>query len=153
MNNKFKTRNAVNLKKILITILFIILSVSISCLIVFCGKGNSFLENTQQIFTCLISLFGFGLTSTIFIYQSITNENLNKEKITKLVNSLARSLSLILILIILSLLLDFILNTIEITLVITLCSVLYYSFIIYSFICLIDIMAGLIVIIKLEKDK
>ncbi len=152
MNSKIKIRNVVDKKKILITILFIILSVSVSCLIVFWGKGNSFLENKQQMFACLISLFGFGLTSTIFIYQSITNENLNKEKIKKLINSLARSLSLILVLIISALLLDFLLSTIEVNLVVTLLSILYYSFIIYSFICLIDIMVGLIVIIKLRKD-
>lgn len=142
-----KERNQIDSKKvkrIVLTIVFSLLSLGLGFLIAFFGKGNSYVESS--LFTAIITLFGFGLTSTVFVYQSFKDKE--AEKVKKVIRALANTLLLTFILIIMSLILDFI-GSLELpeAAIIAIQS-LKYAALIYAFICQIDILLSFLVIVK-----
>lgn len=129
------------IKNILLSIFFLIISVVGGFLISFYGTGESFIE--KELITALITLFGFGLTSTVFIYQTLQNRN--SEKIEKIINSLIKTLLLTFGLIIISFIFDFLasVNVYQI-----LMNTFKYASLIYAFICQLDILISFAIIIK-----
>lgn len=142
-----KERNHIDSKKVkqvVLTIVFSLLSLGLGFLIAFFGKGNSYVESS--LLTAIITLFGFGLTSTVFVYQSFKDKE--TEKVKKVIHSLANTLLLTFILIIVSLLLDFIGNLELPEVAIIILQSLKYATLIYAFICQIDILLSFLVIVK-----
>ena len=129
------------IKNILLSIFFLIISVVGGFLISFYGTGESFIE--KELITALITLFGFGLTSTVFIYQTLQNRN--SEKVEKIINSLIKTLLLTFGLIIISFIFDFLAS-------VNVCQILMntfkYASLIYVFICQLDILISFAIIIK-----
>ena len=68
-------------KNLLLSILFSIISLGIGFIIAFYGGGNSYIET--ELITAIITLFGFGLTATVFVYQAFEKSNSNEKKNVK----------------------------------------------------------------------
>lgn len=142
-----KEKNTINKRKIfhIILIIFCALgSLGFGFLIAFFGKGESYIESS--IITAIITLFGFGLTSTVFVYQAFKDKDVDKVK--KVIDALSNTLFLTFILIIASLILDFI-GSLDFSqaVVITIQS-FKYALLIYAFICQIDILISFLIIVK-----
>ena len=89
------------------------LSLIIGFLIAFCGQGTSFVEDKKTFITTILTLFGLGMTSAIFIAQTLATMNFDEKKAEKaymLKVSLTKSLALTAILILVSVILEFILT-------------------------------------------
>ena len=83
MKNKtiVKEKKSLSLRKkrnLLLSILFSVVSLGIGFTIAFYGKGNSYIET--ELITAIITLFGFGLTATVFVYQAFEKSNSNEKK-------------------------------------------------------------------------
>lgn len=146
MKNEIKTKKATTKKQkltMLLTISFIIISCGCGFLISFYGQGCSFIE--QEFIGALITLFGFGLTSTVFIYQSINIKE--SEMAKKVIKSLSKTLLLTFILISISIIFDFLSTLFSGNIVICIDTIKYAS-LIYSCICQIDILLSFLIIIK-----
>lgn len=142
-----KEKTTINRRKIIRIVLIIIatlVSLGFGFLIAFFGEGQSYIESS--IITSIITLFGFGLTSTVFVYQAFKEKEADKVK--KVIHALANTLLLTFILITVSLILDFIgsLNFPQAA-IITIQSLKYAS-LIYAFICQIDILLSFLIIVK-----
>ena len=145
-NTIIKNRNSFSFRKIkniILTIVFSILSIGIGALIAFFGKGISYLEN--DLITAIITLFGFGLTATVFVYQSF--EKSNSENVSNVIKALSKTLFLTLCLVIVSLIFDFVASLITQELWNIIFQSLKYGSLIYSLICQFDILNSFIVII------
>lgn len=139
--NDITRRQKIN---IFLMILFIAVSLAGGFLIAFFGKGTSFIE--MDFITAIITLFGFGLTSTVFVCQSFKDKE--SKQIKSVIKSLSKTLLLTFILIFVSLVCDF-LATLSISdwFAITVTSLKFAS-LIYAFICQIDILLSFIIIVK-----
>lgn len=144
---KVKTKNIItkrNPKRIILTIIFIFISLGVGAVVTIWGNNTSYIESNFM--TAIITLFGFGLTSTVFIYQAL--ENKQNVKTRKVIRALAGTLLLTFILIILSLIFDFIENTVSNEVAAKVMKGLEIATLCYAFICLIDILCSFVVIIK-----
>lgn len=142
-----KEKSAVNIKRILriiLIVVFVLMSLVFGFLIAFFGKGESYVE--ASLFSAIITLFGFGLTSTVFVYQAFKDKE--AEKIKNVIHALANTLFLTFILIIVALVFDFI-GSLDFSKAITIAiQSLKYASLIYAFICQIDILRAFIIIVK-----
>ena len=149
MKNKtiIKEKNSIDVKKIkhiVLIISFELLSLGLGFLIAFFGKGESYIE--ASLFVAIITLFGFGLTSTVFVYQAFKDKE--SEKVKKVIHRLANTLLLTFILIIVALILDFIGSLEFPKAAIIAIQSLKYAFLIYALICQIDILRAFLIIVK-----
>lgn len=158
MTMKYKVKKAFNKKYIIFNVCLILLSLILGFCIVYYGKDVSFIEDTTAFFSVIITLFGLGLTSAIFVSQTLDNAKFNQEKTKKannLKSSLAKSLALMAILILVGVVLEFILtlittNKYNFTNIIE--TLMYASFV-YCIILQIDITGCFVNIMKLKQDK
>ena len=139
-----KTIDIKTIKKIILEIIFILVSLGGGFLIAYFGKDESFLEN--EMITAIITLFGFSVTSTVFIYQSLKQKE--NPSVNNLIKALAKNLLLTFILIGVSLVFDFMScfdweNVIPIIV-----ETLKFATLIYAFLIQIDILMAFIIIIK-----
>lgn len=134
-------RKKINL---ILTVVFIIVSLGVGFLIAYFGKGTSFIET--DLITAIITLFGFGLTSTVFVYQAFKDKETDKTR--KIIKSLAKTLLLTFVLIISSLIFDFGATLLISNSFTVIMNSLKFATLIYAFICQIDILLSFIIIIK-----
>ena len=111
------------------------------------GKGDSFIET--DLITAIITLFGFGLTATVFVYQAF-EKSMSKET-KNVIAALSKTLLLTLCLVIVSLIFDFIASLITAEVWNVIFESLKYAALIYSLICQFDILNSFIVIITCGK--
>lgn len=131
-------------RNIILTILFIALSLAFGFFIAYFGNKSSFIET--GLIAAIISLFGFGLTSTVFVYQALKDKE--SEITKKVIGALAKTLFLTLILIIIAIILDFV-STLQChSYFLLIINTLKNAALIYAFICQIDILLSFITIIK-----
>ena len=154
---KIETKKIFN-KKIIWSIVFVVLSLSFGFLIAKFGKGISYIENNAILY--LITFFGFSLTATVFIYQSLDKdiEDSKHDKAMVLIKSLSNSLVLTLILIVGAIVFDFGISQIdvkktELTNLLIFLSTIKYAMIIYAIICQFDILIAFVVIMRNHKRK
>lgn len=141
----FSVREKMN---IFLTILFSILSLGIGFVIAYFGRDLSYIET--ELITAIITLFGFGLTATVFVYQAF--ENAKSKDTMKVIKALSKTLLLTLCLVACALILDFVASTITSTVWVLILDSLKYATLVYSAICQFDILNSFIVIItKSEK--
>ena len=134
-------------RNLILTIVFSIFSLGFGFVISFFGKGISFIETNLII--AIITLFGFGLTATVFVYQALVKFN-SKETMDVII-ALSKTLLLTLCLIASSLVLDFCESIILFNRWNIFLKSLKYASLIYSFICQLDILNGFIIIIQSDK--
>lgn len=142
-----KEKKPTNKKRVFHILLIIgctLISLVAGFLISFFGCGDSYIETS--IITAIITLFGFGLTSTVFVYQAFKDKD--SEKVKRVMRTLSDTLLLTFILIVVALVLDFI-GSLEVAqvAVITINSLKYAS-LVYAFICQIDILLSFLIIVK-----
>lgn len=144
-----KERSVKSLKGIVLPIIFALLSLSAGFAISFWGKEQSYIEN--NLITALITLFGFGITSTIFLYQAFKKEEM--ERVKKLIHAIVNNLILTLILLGSAILFDFLasLDFAEVASVVL--NSLKYGAMIYTSICQVDILLAFIKIVKGYRGK
>lgn len=140
----FSSREKVN---IFLTVLFCILSLGIGFFIAFFGKGKSYIET--ELITAIITLFGFGLTATVFVYQSF--EKKNSDYTTNVIKALSKTLYLTLCLIMTSLIFDFVVSVINSKTWSVVLESVQYATLIYSAICQFDVLNAFIIIITKGK--
>lgn len=134
-------------KNLFLTILFLVIGLAGGFAISFWGKGHSYFET--ELVTAIISLFGFSLTATVFIYQALEKRQSSNTKVV--IIALSNTLRLTFYLAVASLILDFIVS-IEISDVIDfIAGGLKYTALIYSTICQFDVLNAFIVIINSGK--
>lgn len=140
-------------KNLLLSILFSIVSLGIGFVIAFYGKDNSYIET--ELITAIITLFGFGLTATVFVYQAFEKSNSDEKK--NVICALSKTLLLTLCLVVASLILDFAVSIVTINVVKVILSTMMYASLVYSIICQFDILNSFVVIItnarKADKNK
>lgn len=140
-------------KNLLLSILFSIVSLGIGFVIAFYGKDNSYIET--ELITAIITLFGFGLTATVFVYQAFEKSNSDEKK--NVICALSKTLLLTLCLVVASLILDFAVSIVTINVVKVILSTVMYASLVYSIICQFDILNSFVVIItnarKADKNK
>lgn len=139
-----KRPSAHAVKTFILTIIFIIASIGLGFIIAYYGKGESFIET--DFLNIIITLFGFGLTSTVFIYQTVKNKE--SDQALHVIQSLTKTLVLIFALIIISILFDFIANSDVSEKAIFVMNVFKNASLIYALICLADVFLSFITIIK-----
>lgn len=144
-----KERSVKSLKRIVLPIIFALLSLSAGFAIAFWGKEQSYIEN--NLITALITLFGFGITSTIFLYQAFKKEEMERAK--KLIHAIVNNLILTLTLLGSAILFDFLasLDFAEVASVVL--NSLKYGAMIYASICQVDILLAFIKIVKGYRGK
>lgn len=136
-------------KNIFLTILFSILSLGMGFLIAFFGKGDSYVET--ELITAIITLFGFGLTATVFVCQAFGNSP--SDDTMQVIKALSNTLLLTLCLVAAALVLDFIISTVTSDGWCLIVESFKYATLVYSGICQFDILNSFIVIItKRKKD-
>lgn len=145
---KIRTNQEKN--NIFLSILFSALSLGLGFLVAFFGKGKSYIEN--ELITAIITLFGFGLTATVFVYQAFEKKQ-STEKTNNMIKALSKTLHLTLWLIVSSLVFDFIADSLtsEANIIIIIAKTLKYSSLIYSIICQFDILNSFTIIINKNK--
>ena len=145
MKNKtiIKERSVKSFKKIIIPVIFALLSLSAGFAIAFWGKGQSYIENS--LITALVTLLGFGITSTVFLYQAFKNNETEKTK--RLIHAIVSNLLLALALIGVAIVFDFS-EAANIVL-----KSLKYGAMIYASICQVDILIAFIKIVKGYREK
>ena len=140
-------------KNLLLSILFSIVRLGIGFVIAFYGKDNSYIET--ELITAIITLFGFGLTATVFVYQAFEKSNSDEKK--NVICALSKTLLLTLCLVVASLILDFAVSIVTINVVKVILSTMMYASLVYSIICQFDILNSFVVIItnarKADKNK
>ena len=134
-------------KNIFLTILFSILSFGMGFLIAFFGKGDSYVET--ELITAIITLFGFGLTATVFVYQAFGNSP--SDDTMQVIKALSKTLLLTLCLVASALILDFTVSAITCEVWCLILKSLKYAALVYSAICQFDILNSFIVIITKSK--
>ena len=132
---------------IALTIIFSLLSLGLGFVIAFFGKDVSFIEN--DLITAIITLFGFGLTATVFVYQAFEKSTSKETK--NVITALSKTLLLTLCLVIASLIFDFLASLITAEVWNVILESLKYAALIYSLICQFDILNSFIVIITSGK--
>ena len=108
---KHTIRKAINKKQITLIVFFILLSLTIGLLIAYFGQGKTFVEDKKTFITIILTLFGLGMTSAIFVAQTLDTINFDEKKAEKafgLKVSLTKSLGLTAILILISVIFEFI---------------------------------------------
>ncbi|MPN27954.1 hypothetical protein SDC9_175388 [bioreactor metagenome] len=80
-NTIIKTKKALEKRYIILLRVCITLSIGIGFIIAFWGNNNSFIEDSHAFIATVIALFGFSLTSVIFISQSLENIKCEKETV------------------------------------------------------------------------
>ena len=108
---KYTIKKMINKKQIVSTIFFILLSLTIGLLIAYLGQGKSFVEDKKTFITIVLTLFGLGMTSAIFIAQTLDTINFDEKKAKKAYDlkvTLTKSLGLTAILILISVIFEFI---------------------------------------------
>ena len=108
---KYTIRKAINKKQITLIAFFILLSLTIGLLIAYFGQGKSFVEDKKTFITIILTLFGLGMTSAIFVAQTLDTINFDEKKAEKaygLKVSLTKSLGLTAVLILISVIFEFI---------------------------------------------
>ena len=140
-------------RNLLLSILFSVISLGIGFVIAFYGKGNSYIET--ELITAIITLFGFGLTATVFVYQAFEKSNSNEKK--NVICALSKTLLLTLCLVVGSLILDFAVSIVTLKVVKIILSTLMYASLVYSTICQFDILNSFVIIItngkKIDENK
>ena len=114
---QYTVKKAFNYKRFGEILFFILISIAIGFSIAYWGNGTSFVEDKTSFITIIVTLFGLGLTSAIFVAQTLDNIEWNEvkqKKADRLKVSLAKSLGLIALLILISIILEFILSIIPI---------------------------------------
>lgn len=132
---------------IVLTVIFSLISLGLGFVVAFWGNGNSFVET--DLITAIITLFGFGLTATVFVCQAFEK---NTKETKNIITSLSKTLLLTLCLVIVTLILDFIVSLITAEVWNVIIETLKYAALIYSLICQFDILNCFIVIISNKKD-
>lgn len=132
---------------IVLTVIFSLISLGLGFIVAFWGNGNSFVET--DLITAIITLFGFGLTATVFVCQAFEK---NTKETKNIITSLSKTLLLTLCLVIVTLILDFIASLITAEVWNVIIETLKYAALIYSLICQFDILNCFIVIISNKKD-
>ena len=129
------------------------MSLGIGFVSAFYGKDNSYIET--ELITAIITLFGFGLTATVFVYQAFEKSNSDEKK--NVICALSKTLLLTLCLVVASLILDFAVSIVTINVVKVILSTMMYASLVYSIICQFDILNSFVVIItnarKADKNK
>lgn len=154
MKNKtiIKEKKSFSFRKktnIFLTILFAVLSLGIGFVIAYFGVGKSYVET--ELITAIITLFGFGMTATVFVYQAF--ENSQSKDTINVIKALSKTLMLTLCLVIVSLIFDFVVSLIKLNVWIIILESLKYAALVYSVICQFDVLNSFIVIItKSKKD-
>ena len=140
-------------RNLLLSILFSVISLGIGFVIAFYGKGNSYIET--ELITAIITLFGFGLTATVFVYQAFEKSNSDEKK--NVICALSKTLLLTLCLVVGSLILDFAVSIVTLKVVKIILSTLMYASLVYSTICQFDILNSFVIIItngkKIDENK
>lgn len=135
-------------KNIFFTCIITLISLGLGFVIAFFGKGVSFVE--KDLITAIITLFGFGLTATVFVCQAF-EKNTTKET-RNVITALSKTLLLILCLVIAALVFDFIVDLITSAPWNLFFGSLKYATLIYSLICQFDILNSFFVLIKSGKN-
>lgn len=148
MRNKtiIKEKSIYAKKNAVLSIVFSFISLALGAIISIYGKGESYIESS--LLTAIITLFGFGLTATVFVYQSF----IDNEKIKNVLTSLTNTLKLTLILIVAAIILDFIASFVA-TKALLVISAIKYAALIYSLICQFDILNAFTIIVKFQKSN
>jgi hypothetical protein len=133
---------------IVLTIVFSLLSLGLGLIIAIWGNGNSFVET--DLITAIITLFGFGLTATVFVYQAF--EKSISDNVINVIKALSKTLLLTLCLIIASVIFDFLVTLIKAEVWSVILESLKYATLIYALICQFDILNSFIVIITKGKS-
>lgn len=134
-------------KNVILTAVFTVLSLVIGFLIAELGNGESYVET--ELITAIITLFGFSLTATVFVYQAFENSQSNDAM--NVIKAISKTLLLTLCLVIVALVLDFIISIIESVGWCWFLGGLKYAALVYSAICQFDILNSFIVIINITK--
>lgn len=146
----FFSRKKINM---VLTAIFSIVCLGLGFIIAFWGKGISFIET--ELIIAIITLFGFGLTATVFVYQAF--EKSDSKDTRNLIVALSKTLLLTLCLIVASLVFDFLASLIMAEVWNVILGSLKYAALMYSLICQFDILTSFIVIItggkKGDKEK
>ena len=149
-NIDIKTKRIVDwkiIKKVILEIIFAVASLGCGFLVAYFGNDLSFIES--DMITAIITLFGFSLTSTVFICQFIKHKEDNN--VDNLINALAKNLILTFILVSFSLLFDFLSGFGGENVFPLIMLSLKYSVLLYAFLIQIDILLAFITIIKKLK--
>ena len=151
MKNKtiIKERSVKSFKKIIIPVIFALLSLSAGFAIAFWGKGQSYIENS--LITALVTLLGFGITSTVFLYQAFKNNETEKTK--RLIHAIVSNLLLALALIGVAIVFDFLVSLDFAEAANIVLKSLKYGAMIYASICQVDILIAFIKIVKGYREK
>lgn len=135
----FFSRGKVNM---VLTAIFSIVCLGLGFIIAFFGKGVSFIET--ELIIAIITLFGFGLTATVFVYQAF--EKSDSKDTRNLIVALSKTLLLTLCLIVASLFFDFLTSLIMAEVWNVILGSLKYAALMYSLICQFDILTSFIII-------
>ena len=136
-------------RNLLLSVLFSVVSLGVGFIVAFYGKGNSYIET--ELITAIITLFGFGLTATVFVYQAFEKSNSNEKK--SVICALSKTLLLTLCLVVVSLILDFAVSIVTINVVKVILSTVMYASLVYSTICQFDILNSFVVIITNDRKS
>lgn len=145
---RIKTIDLCKRKNTIAVVLFVLLSVIGGFLIAFFGRGDSFVE--ESFTTCSLTLFGFDLTSVVFVYGVLQRySTAESERIAVLLKKIASSIRLILVLILCSIASDFIASIFKDCYVINIViNCIKYSLLLYSLICQIDVINTFLILVK-----
>lgn len=147
-NTQIKGKDLYSRKNIILSIVFVVISLLLGVIISELGKGTSYIET--ELFTAIITLFGFGLTATVFIYQAFDEKD---GKISNVLAALTSTLKLTLILIVAAICLDFIASLVVAQNALLIISTMKYAALIYSLICQFDILNAFVILIKFHKSN
>lgn len=126
-----------------------LLSIATGFLISYFGLGNSYIETGM--ITAVITLFGFGLSSTVFVYQAFKEKE--DVQVRNVIKSLTNTLLLIFILILVAVLFDFICSLDINNIAIIVFNTIKFAALIYALICQIDILLCFIIIIRNKQGS
>ena len=156
-----KTRREPSTKNVLFSLFFCALSIAVGIIVSYYGTGESFVET--GLLTAIITLFGFGLTATVFVYQAFGKNEKAEENAVLL--ALTKTLKLTLILISVSISLDFLGDVIPVKPeahpaafnLRTICNIGKTASQIYALICQFDIINSFSIIVcnkkKINNDR
>ena len=150
---KIKTYNQGNAKSIIRTIGYVTLSLLIGFAIAYFGKGTSYIE--ESFITISLTLFGFDLTSVIFMCGTIQHIKVaDNARINVLLKEIAESLGFMLGAILLAIILDFLTSVIHCPQVLCLViKTLKYGSLCCSLISQLDIISAFLRIVKVMPEK
>lgn len=130
-------------------IFVILISVTSGYFIAQYGNNDSFVESGA--ISTAFTLFGFGITSTVFIYQAFSGNK--SENVKALMIGLAKTLKLTFFLLLITIIMDFLASLEFNCKVINAILIAKYSSLVFTVICLFDILNAFLIIITGKNDN